>query len=133
NGDGKTDLAIANNQSSNITILLGTLPAVLSITSTHNISFFLGQTGATYSIRATNGGPGVTTGAATVTDTLPTGLTATGIGGTGWACVLATLTCTRSDSLAIAASYPPITLTVNVAANAPASVVNQVSASGGNS
>ena len=45
--------------------------------------------------------------------------------------MLATLTCTRSDVLAPSASYPPITLTVNVAANAPANVVNTATVSGG--
>src|SRR5207244_3290462 len=69
--------------------------------------------------------------AVTVTDTLPSGLTATAISGTGWTCVLGTLTCTRSDVLAAGASYPAITLTVNVANNAAASVTNSVSVSGG--
>ena len=66
-----------------------------------------------------------------MTDTLPTGLTATAIAGTGWSCTLATLTCTRSDVLAVSSSYPAITLTVNVAASAPASVVNSVTVAGG--
>src|SRR6185503_7583569 len=72
-----------------------------------------------------------TSGAVSVTDTLPSGLTATAISGTGWSCVLGTLTCTRSDALAAGASYPAITLTVNVANNAPANVTNSVSVSGG--
>ena len=67
----------------------------------------------------------------TVTDTLPAGLTATAISGTGWSCVLGTLTCTRSDVLAANASYPNITLTVNVANNAPANVINSVTVTGG--
>ena len=64
-------------------------------------------------------------------DTLPVGLTATAISGTGWACTLATLTCTRSDALASGASYPAITLTVNVAGNAASPLVNSVTVSGG--
>src|SRR5215469_9093578 len=64
-------------------------------------------------------------------DTLPTGLTATAIGGTGWSCVLATLTCSRSDVLAAGSSYLPITLTVTVSGTAPASVTNQAAVSGG--
>ena len=51
--------------------------------------------------------------------------------GTGWTCTLGTLSCTRSDVLAAAASYPAITLTVNVSAGAPASVTNIVTVSGG--
>jgi hypothetical protein len=67
----------------------------------------------------------------TVTDTLPTGLTATAIAGSGWTCTLATLTCTRTDVVAAGASYPAITLTVNVATSAPASVTNTATVSGG--
>jgi len=43
------------------------------------------------------------------------------------------LNCTRSDSLAgSGATYPDITLTVDVACNAPASVTNTATVSGGN-
>jgi uncharacterized repeat protein (TIGR01451 family) len=105
--------------------------ADLTITKTHVGNFTQGQVGATYSITATNSGFAATSGTVTVTDTLPAGLTATAISGTGWSCVLGTLTCTRSDALAPGASYPVITLTVNVANNAPASVINSVSVSGG--
>ena len=66
-----------------------------------------------------------------MTDTLPASLTATAISGTGWSCVLGTLTCTRSDALANGASYPAITLTVDVSQTAPASVTNSVAVSGG--
>ena len=66
----------------------------------------------------------------TVVDTLPGGLTATGLTGTGWTCTLGDVSCTRSDALAAGASYPAITLTVNVAANAPIST-NTATVSGG--
>jgi fimbrial isopeptide formation D2 family protein/uncharacterized repeat protein (TIGR01451 family) len=105
--------------------------ADLTIAKTHTGNFSQGQTGATYSIAVTNSGNGPTSGTVTVTDTLPTGLTATAISGTGWGCVLGTLTCTRSDVLAAGASYPVITLTVTVANNAPSSVTNSVAVSGG--
>src|SRR5262249_51129406 len=62
---------------------------------------------------------------------LPASLTATAMTGTGWACTLGTLTCTRSDVLNNGASYPPITLTVNVSASAPATVTNTATVSGG--
>ncbi len=39
--------------------------------------------------------------------------------------------CSRSDPLAPGASYPPLTLTVNVSANPPQTVVNVVSFTGG--
>lgn len=103
----------------------------LTITKSHVGNFTQGQVGATYSITATNSGFAATSGTVTVVDTLPAGLTATAISGTGWACVLGTLTCTRSDALAAGSSYPVITVTVNVANNAASSVTNSVSVSGG--
>jgi uncharacterized repeat protein (TIGR01451 family) len=103
----------------------------LAITKAHTGNFQQGQTGATYSIVVTNFGNIATTGAVTVVDTLPAGLTATAISGTGWSCTLGTLTCTRSDALAVIASDPAITLTVDVANNAPATVTNSVTVSGG--
>ena len=56
-------------------------PPDLTITKTHGSPFAQGQTGATYTITATNSGTGVTTAAVTVTDTLPSGLTATALSG----------------------------------------------------
>ena len=132
NGDGKPDLAVANSGSNTVSILLNTCPAPdLTVTKTHAGNFTQGQTGATYTITVTNGGPGRRAATVTVTDTLPAGLTATAISGTGWTCTLGTLTCTRSDALAASASYPAVTLTVNVASNAPASVTNTASVAGG--
>jgi uncharacterized repeat protein (TIGR01451 family) len=103
----------------------------LVVSKTHSGSFVQGQIGATYFVAVTNGGSTVTSGTVTVTDTLPTGLTATAIGGTNWSCTLATLTCTRSDLLPAGASYPAITVTVNVANSAPATVTNNATVSGG--
>jgi uncharacterized repeat protein (TIGR01451 family) len=103
----------------------------MTITKSHVGNFTQGQVGATYSITATNSGFAATSGTVTVVDTLPAGLTATAISGTGWACVLGTLTCTRSDALAAGSSYPVITVTVNVALSAPASVTNSANVSGG--
>jgi uncharacterized repeat protein (TIGR01451 family) len=105
--------------------------ADLTIVKSHSGNFSQGQTGATYSITVTNSGQASTTAAVSVTDTLPAGLTATGISGTGWSCVLGTLTCTRNDALGTGASYPVITLTVNVAINAAASMTNSAAVSGG--
>ncbi|MFZ5815172.1 MAG: beta strand repeat-containing protein [Bacillota bacterium] len=103
----------------------------LTVAKSHTGAFTQGQTGATYTITVTNAGAGPTDAAVTVTDTLPTGLTATAISGTGWSCDLATLTCTRSDVLAASNSYPAITLTVDVDAYAPPSLTNTVTVSGG--
>jgi uncharacterized repeat protein (TIGR01451 family) len=103
----------------------------LSITKSHTGAFIVGQTGATYTISVANVGGGPTSGTVTVTDSLPAGLTATAIGGTGWTCALGTLICTRADALPAGSSYPPITITVDVAANAPSQVTNTATVSGG--
>ena len=106
-------------------------PPDLVITNTHGDGFAHGKIGAVYTLTATNIGLGTSAGRVTVIDVLPSGLTATALGGSGWYCMLSTLTCTRNDTLASGASYPPIALTVNVAANAPLSVTNVATISGG--
>lgn len=62
---------------------------------------------------------------------MPAGLTATAISGTGWTCSLSPLGCNRSDVLAASSSYLPVTLTVDVASNAGASLTNLAAVSGG--
>jgi len=115
-----------NTATASITVLAPDL----AITKTHAGNFRQAQTGATYTITVSNVGTEATVGQVTVTDTLPTGLTATAIGGNGWTCPTLT-SCNRSDVLATNLSYPPITLTVNVANNAPATVTNTATVSGG--
>jgi uncharacterized repeat protein (TIGR01451 family) len=109
-----------------------TVPAPdLTVSKTHAGNFHQGQTGAIYTITVANTAGASTSGTVTVADTLPASLTAAAISGTGWTCVLGTVSCTRADTLAAGASYPAITLTVDVAGSAPASVTNSVSVSGG--
>ena len=103
----------------------------LVIDKSHSGNFFQGQVGATFSIVVTNAGNAPTIGTVTVTDTLPAGLTATGIAGPGWTCGQPIGPCSRSDALAALASYPAITLTVDVAANAGTPLVNSTTVSGG--
>src|SRR5207248_1299446 len=105
--------------------------ADLTIAKSHTGNFIQGDSGDTYTLTATNSGTGATSGTVSVADTLPTGLTATAISGSGWSCTLATLTCTRSDALAAGSSYPAITVTVNVSGTASSSVTNSASVSGG--
>jgi uncharacterized repeat protein (TIGR01451 family) len=105
--------------------------ADLAVSMTHAGSFTQGDTNDTYTLTVTNSGAAPSAGTVSVTDALPAGLTATAIGGTGWTADLGTLTCTRSDALALGASYPPITVTVSVWTNAPASVTNVATVSGG--
>jgi uncharacterized repeat protein (TIGR01451 family) len=130
NGDSR-----ARAVTSNTVNLVVTGPPLLSITKTHAGSFMRGQLRATYTVTVSNSASSLpTSGTVTVTDTLPTGLTFVSMTGTGWACPgTATTNCTRSDVLNAGSSYPPITVTVNVAANAPSSVTNQASVSGGGS
>jgi uncharacterized repeat protein (TIGR01451 family) len=120
----------SNDTASDPTTITTTIPD-LTITKSHSGNFRLGQTGAIYTITVKNSGTGSTSGAVTVTDTLPSGLTATALSGSGWTCTLGVLTCTRSTALAAGSSYPSINLTVKVASNAPASVTNTVTVSGG--
>ncbi len=105
----------------------------LTVTKSHVGNFTQGQIGAQFTVTVTNSGTPSTIGVVTLTDTVPTGLTPATAVGAGWTCGLngATVTCTRSDALAPGASYPPVTITVNVAANAPASVANTATISGG--
>ncbi len=127
---GGGDVNTSNNSGNDITTIVP--GADMTITKTHSVQFFQGLVGASYTITATNSGPGATNGTTvTATDSLPLGLTATAINGTGWSCVLGTLTCTRSDVLNGGSSYPAITLTVNVATNAPSSVTNVATVGGG--
>ncbi|HZQ45864.1 MAG TPA: DNA/RNA non-specific endonuclease [Verrucomicrobiae bacterium] len=107
------------------------LPIDLAITTTHPGNFTQGDSGDSYTIIVSNVGSSASTGTVTVTDALPAGLTATAISGAGWTTNIGTLTCTRPDALAAGTSYPPITITVNVATNAPASVTNMATVSGG--
>ena len=72
-----------------------------------------------------------TTNLLTVTATLPTGLTSTGMAGTGWTTNANGLSCTRSNTLAAGASHPVITLNVAVASNAPATLQPTFTISGG--
>jgi uncharacterized repeat protein (TIGR01451 family) len=106
--------------------------AVLSITKTHSGNFAQGQTNAVYSVVVSNRiNATATSGTVTVTETIPSGLTLVSMAGTGWTC--SAITCTRSDALNSGASYPAITVTVNVAANASSPQVNQVGVAGGGS
>jgi uncharacterized repeat protein (TIGR01451 family) len=126
-GGGETNTA--NDTVTDLTTVNGV--SDLTITKSHTGSFTQGQIGATYTLTAKNSGTAATSGTVNVVDTLPTGLTATAISGTGWTCTLATLTCTRSDVLAASASYPVIILTISVSANAASSVTNSATVSGG--
>ena len=104
---------------------------VLAATLTRAAAFVLGENGATYSIGVKNSAGPSTAGTVTVTEHLPTGLTLVSMSGTGWAC--AGTVCSQSQVLPPGFGYNPITVTVNVAANAPSPITNQITVSGGGS
>ena len=113
-------------------LLAGNPSPAISIVKTHSGNFKQGQQAANYAVVVSNAvGAAPTSGSVTVTDTLPGGLTLSSMMGTGWTCT--SNTCTRSDALAGGASYPAITVTVNVGASASSPQVNSVSVSGGGS
>ena len=127
---GTTDPNPANNTATDSDPIVA-MPVDLAIAKQNTGPFAPGQVGARYAIVVSNVGTVPTSGPVTVTDVLPPGLTATAIGGTGWSCTQPAGPCTRSDPLAPGASYPVITLTVNIAVDAPSPVVNVVNVTGG--
>ena len=94
-------------------------------------TFYAGDAGDTFTITVTNSGATATSGTVTTVITLPTGLTATALDGTGWTVDLLTLTATRSDSLASDASYSALTLTVDVASGTSGSLTATTTVAGG--
>ncbi|MFD7588627.1 DUF11 domain-containing protein [Kitasatospora sp. NPDC059811] len=112
-------------------IISYTVPS-LTITKTHARHFTQGRDGI-YTIAVGNAAGAAPTDGTTVTvhDTLPAGLKADSISGTGWTCDQGTLTCTRSDALPAGSSYPPITLQVDVSCRADDEVTNTATVTGG--
>lgn len=98
----------------------------LAITKSHSGPVTPGGS-ATYKLDVKNDGNASVRGTTTtVTDTLPADLTPTSATGSGWSCSISgqTVTCTRSDDLAVGASFPTIQLGVNVADNAGTPIRN---------
>ena len=99
--------------------------ADLIINKSHTGNFIAGSTGS-YNLLVHNNGPDSAQGVTTVTDTLPTGLSYASASGSGWTCAAVgqVVTCKSSNTVASGANLPAITLIVNVAANAAASISN---------
>jgi alpha-tubulin suppressor-like RCC1 family protein len=93
--------------------------------------FVRGKPNGTYTLTVANGGTAATSGQVTLAATLPTGLTATTLSGSNWSCTLSTLTCVRSNSLAVGSSYPPVTLKVTVGLEALDLLTSVATVSGG--
>jgi uncharacterized repeat protein (TIGR01451 family) len=105
----------------------------LAITKTHSGVFAVGQTSGTYTITVTNTSTIASLGKVIVDDSMPVGVAATNLNASGWTCVPGEVffSCTRSDSLAGGASYPPIIVSTRIDFNAAAVVTNSVNISGG--
>ena len=109
-------------------------PAVdLGVAVSHSGTFVSGGTG-TYSITVSNSAAANIEredNTVTVTDTLPAGLTYNSATGTGWTCGATgqVVTCTHPATLNPGASFPVLSLVVNVAEAAAASVTNSVTVS----
>jgi uncharacterized repeat protein (TIGR01451 family) len=105
----------------------------LSVTKTHSGTFAVGQTTGTYTITVSNTSSIATTGKVFVNDSMPVGVAATNLNAPGWNCVPGEVffSCSRSDSLAGGASYPPIIVSTRVDFNAAATVTNSADLFGG--
>jgi large repetitive protein len=107
--------------------------ATLAISKSHTGSFTQGSTGTWTLVVSNTAATGSTSGAVTVSDTLPAGYTLAFYTSTGslFACSgTGTVTCNGTPGIAAGGSNT-ITLTVNVPANSPTSVSNTASTWGG--
>ncbi len=129
--DAAGNVYVAEDETIRVLIPTGS-HAWLNVASSHPASLTSGQTEAPFSVVVSNNASaGPTSGTVTVTESVSVGLTLASMSGAGWNCW--GNTCTRNDVLNAGASYPPITVTTNVAADAPSQVTNEVLVSGGGS
>jgi len=131
---GGGELDTGNNSDDDPTTIIQV--ADLSIDKSHVGDFTQGDTNRSYTLHVQNSGPGPTRGSVTITDIMPAGLTPTAANTgvvNGWNVLFTgqTITATRSDELAAASSYPDLPVIVDVEFDAPASVVNTATVSGG--
>ena len=117
---GGGDANPANNTATDVTII--TPGPDLTVTKTHTGNFTQGQTGATYTITVTNQGGSPTSGTVLVTDDMIGRFQPTAAIGVGWTCTVAgeVVQCERAMRWRVGASYPPITITVDVPTDRPA-------------
>jgi hypothetical protein len=118
-------------------------PVTVTVTEGHSGTgtsgdFVVGETGAQITTVVTNNGTGSTgdpdgNHPLKLTDNLNTAFTYTGFSGTDWSCSanLQVVTCVNHDAIAQGSSYPTLTITVNVAANASTPIGNTADVSGG--
>lgn len=103
----------------------------LSVTQRHD-EFYYGRDGGPITLNVWNSGGSATPPAlVTVTNTLPSGVTAREVRGDGWSCSVTPVVCTRSDPLVPGARYPAIEMFVIIAVDAGKTPTNTVTVSGG--
>ena len=130
NGDGIPDVAMAAAGTSPMTYTMAGVNANLETAIASSGIFAAGQT-ATITLTVSNPAGGMASGEGlSVTASLPSSLTVNSIAGTGWAC--GGTACSRNDSLAPGASFPPIAIAVSVGASSGSYTV-QATLSGGGS
>ena len=122
----------AESQPASMAITLVNGPT-LRVAKSHAGSFTQGQNGVGYTVTVSNSGAAATTGAVTMTEKVPLGLTLTSMAGNGWTCPPGGVVCTRTDALPAGESYPPVAVTMNVTNNALASLTNGARVSGAGS
>jgi len=120
----------ANNKATTVNTTINTVPD-LTISKTGPASVTQGGT-ASYTLTVNNIGSSATSGTITVTDTLPTGLTANFTNpytNNSWTCNATgqTITCTNSVVLVATTGTSSFVLPVNVSSSAPSFVTNNVS------
>jgi len=114
----------------NVSFFTG-IDLAVSATNT-NSSLVQGGTGQFTVTVANVGASTSTTNTVTVSNQIPAGMTITSMNGTGWTNInLSNGTASRSGSLNVGASYPPLTVGFSVASNASSQLTNQVTVSGG--
>jgi uncharacterized protein (TIGR03437 family) len=127
--DGTVYVADTLNHAIRMVVRYAASP-LLSVRKSHDSDFAPSQSGAGYSLVVSNASnAGWASGNLTTTDLLPAALGLQSMAGSGWSCLANR--CSRSDALAPGSSYPPISVSVNVASAAPSQLENQVVLSGG--
>ena len=120
---GNQTISVADTRSSGFTgsttVNIGTAIDLATSVSPSQLAALPGANGLTLATSVRNNGSTPTSGSVSLAMSLGSGLNATALAGTGWTCTLGTQTCIRADALASGVNYPDITLTFNVAANAP--------------
>ncbi|RAM48522.1 MAG: hypothetical protein C6Y22_27225 [Hapalosiphonaceae cyanobacterium JJU2] len=133
---GTANYNSASSTGEDVTVV--SFPDLTVIKSDGGNNFTAGSTG-NYSITVNNTGTAATSGTITFTDILPTGLSVpngavslTGTNAVNWTCSASnnTITCT-SNTVIAASGSSNFSFNVNVASNAPSSVTNTASVSGG--